>query len=192
MNGDQIAQFAYLALLGAVIAGWFFVQNRESLGKTAQQAAVWGLIFLGAIAAAGLWGDIRGDISPQQRVVSEQSVEVPRRFDGHYYLTLEVNGTPVPFVVDTGATGIVLSKQDARRAGIDADNLAYLGTAGTANGIVRTASVTLDSLRLGPIQDRDVRAFVNAGELDGSLLGMDYLNRFERIEIADDRMVLTR
>ena len=62
----------------------------------------------------------------------------------------------------------------------------------TANGIVRTARVTLNDVRLGNIQDAAVSAYVNEAEMDGSLLGMDYLSRFERIEIARGRLILTR
>lgn len=57
---------------------------------------------------------------------------------------------------------------------------------------MRTASVRLDSLRIGPIEDRRVRAFVNGGAMDGSLLGMTYLQRFARVEIEGGRMVLHR
>ncbi len=192
MNGDQIAQIAYLGLLGAALAGIYLVSHRETLSKTLQQAAVWVLIFLGVIAGVGLWSDIQRNISPHQSVVSDNRIEVPQSADGHYHLILDINGTPVDFVVDTGATEMVLSREDAARIGIDVDNLAYLGTALTANGMVRTAPIRLDRVALGPIVDQNVRAVVNEGELFGSLLGMGYLDRFQRIEIAGDRLILTR
>jgi aspartyl protease family protein len=193
MTGDDIGRIVYLVLLGAAVGGWFLVTNRESLGKTAQQAAIWGLIFLGVIAVAGLWDDIRNDVAPRQSIVSGGArIEVPRSFDGHYHLSLEVNGTPVRFVVDTGATDMVLSRDAARAVGIDPDRLAYLGRADTANGTVPIARVTLDTVTLGGITDRNVGASVNGGEMFGSLLGMSYLSRFGRIEIADGRLVLER
>jgi aspartyl protease family protein len=107
-------------------------------------------------------------------------------------MVLEANGTPVEFVVDTGATDIVLSRQDAAKIGIDLDGLVYTGMANTANGTVRSAPVRLDTLNLDGIVDRGVRAWVNEGEMFGSLLGMAYLERYERIEIAGDRLVLER
>lgn len=192
MSGDQIASFAYLALLGTAVAGWFFLQNRQSLGRTAQMAAVWGFLFLGVIAAYGLWSDVRRDILPGQSLLAEGVIEVPRGRDGHYHLTLAVNGTPVRFVVDTGATDIVLSRADAARIGLDPAGLAFIGTARTANGLVRTAPVRLDTVDLDGILDRNVRAVVNEGDLDGSLLGMGYLDRFSRVEIAEGRLILTR
>ena len=192
MDGDQIAQLAYLGLLGAAIAGWYLVQNRDSLGRTMQYAAIWGFIFLGAVAAVGLWSDVQRTSVVRQAVSTDGRIELPRGPDGHYRLTLEVNGAPVEFVVDTGASMIVLNQSDAERVGIDTAGLAYLGMAQTANGAVRTAAVTLGSVELAGQTDFGVPAVVNEGAIDVSLLGMSYLGEFTHIEIAGDRMVLTR
>lgn len=191
MNGDQIANIAYLGLLGAAIAFWFFAENRQGLNKTLRTAAVWALIFIGVIAAYGLWGDIRSTVVPQQSLsLNEARIEVPRSPDGHYHLTLDVNGVPIDFLVDTGATGVVLSRRDARAAGLETDQLNFWGSANTANGTVATAPVVLESF--GPFGDRNMRAFVNGGELGKSLLGMDYLQRFDTVQIAGDRLILAR
>lgn len=192
MTGDEIARLAFLALLLAALAGWFLMQMRGNAGRVFQQLAVWGLIFVGVVAAYGLWHDIRDDIAPLQAVSDGGRVEVPRGPDGHYHLTLAVNGAPVRFVVDTGATDIVLSRADAAAAGIDTDTLAFTGQAMTANGTVATAPVRLESVVLGPHSDQNVRAVVNGGDLDVSLLGMGYLGRFDRIEIAEGRLILER
>lgn len=192
MEQVDLPSLVYLVILGSVIGLWFFVQNRASLGRLAQYAAIWGLIFVGAVAVVGLWGDIRQTVQPRQSVVAGGRIELPRAPDGHYYLTLEVNGVALRFVVDTGASQIVLSRDDARRAGIDTESLVYLGRAFTANGEVRTAPVRLDRVAVGPIVDRDVRAVVNDGEMPGSLLGMDYLHRFSKVEISGGRLVLER
>jgi aspartyl protease family protein len=112
--------------------------------------------------------------------------------DGHFYVTMEVNGAPIRFVIDTGASELVLSRADAARAGIDPDGLIFSGRAFTANGMVETAPVTLASVVLGGVADTGVPAVVNAGEMPESLLGMSYLERFSRMEIANGRMVLER
>ncbi len=193
MNSDNLAQLIYLVLLGSVIAGWFFVDNRKNLGKTAQQAAVWGLIFLGVIAAIGLWSDIRDNVAPSQSYIDgTATVEVPRAPDGHYYLDLEIDGTSVRFVIDTGASDVVLTKDDAKRIGIDVENLFYGDIANTANGEVRTARVRLQNVRLGEIVDLTVGASVNEGEMGTSLLGMTYLQRYSKIELGGGKMVLRR
>jgi aspartyl protease family protein len=191
MTGDQIASIAYLGLLAAAIGGSLLMQNRQELGKMTQMAMIWVLIIVGVVAVYGLWNDIRRDM-PFQTVATDGAIEAPIGRDGHFHLVVDVNGVPIRFVVDTGASDIVLSTADAVRVGIDPKSLTYLGTAQTANGIVRTARVTLDDVRLGDLVDRNVRAVVNEGDLDVSLLGMSYLTRFGRIEITDDRIVLRR
>jgi aspartyl protease family protein len=193
MTADDFGRLGYLVLLGAVILTYMLIANRDRLGLMVRQALLWGLIFLGVIAAVGLWGDIRNEVLPSQSVsISDGRVEVPRSGDGHYYLTLEIDGSDLRFVVDTGATDMVLSRADAERAGLDPDALSYLGRAQTANGMVRTARVTLDRVSIGGITDRNVTAWVNEGEMSLSLLGMSYLQRFARIEIERDRLILTR
>jgi aspartyl protease family protein len=193
MSDFDTARLLYLVLLGGAIVLWFFAQNRASWGKVTQQAIIWALIFVGVIAAVGLWGDIRQTVRPGQAVVAESGrIELPRAADGHYYLTAQVNGAPVEFVVDTGATQIVLSETDAAAAGIDTGRLSFIGRAYTANGEVRTAPVQLDRIEIGPITDRGVRAVVNGGEMNQSLLGMTYLRRYRSVEITGGKLVLTR
>lgn len=193
MSSDDIGRLIYLVMLGTAVGGYFIVSNRNNLGKRMRELAVWSLIFLGAIAGYGLWEDVRDDVSPRQSIAQESGeISVPQSPDGHYYLTLDINGTPTRFVVDTGATEMVLSVEDASRAGINVNGLAYLGRAETANGTVRTAAVRLDTVELGPFTDRNMPAAVNAGDMPGSLLGMRYLNRYDRLEIRDSTLVLER
>ncbi len=190
MNGDSFGSLIYLALLLAALGGWALVEYRARMGEMLRVAAAWGLIFLAVAAGYGLWGDLRGDILPVQSVQAG-SVLIPRAQDGHYYVALEIDGAQITMMADTGASGIVLSQADAQELGIDLDTLRYLGTAMTANGEVRTARVTLASITLGPFADSNVTAFVNEGQMDGSLLGMEYLGRFN-IALKDDQMQLTR
>ncbi len=193
MTTDQTMRLTYLVLLGGAILFWFFSQARQNKSRTLQHSAVWGLIFVGTVAAVGLWGDIRQSVMPRQSVLSETGqIVLPRAGDGHYYATLKVNGTPVRFVVDTGASQVVLSRNDADRAGIKVDQLAFTGTANTANGPVRTAPLRLDSIAFGPFEDARQLVFVNDGEMFGSLLGMSYLQRFSKIEITNGALTLTR
>ena len=193
MTGDDTARLLYLVLLGAAVIAWFFAQNRTSMGKNLQYAMVWGIIFVGVIAAVGLWGDIRNTVNPAYHTtVGDDQVQLSRALDGHYYVTAEVNGAPVEFVIDTGATMIVLTREDAARAGLETDSLAFVGRASTANGVITTAPVRLDSLQIGPLEDRGIAASVNGGDLDQSLLGMSYLERFSSVEITGGKMILTR
>ncbi len=190
MDGFDVGRLGYLALLLVFVGSWVVVEYRGRMGSALRPIMAWALIILAVAAGYGVWTEMGPALSPRQQVMDDR-IELPRAQDGHYYLTLDVDGADVRFLVDTGATGIVLSDEDARRIGLDPAALNYLGVASTANGDVRTARVVLDRIDLGGITDRDVPAFVNEGELNTSLLGMSYLGRFH-MEIAGDRMTLRR
>ena len=193
MEKAEIASLIYLGLLAIALLGSLVSYNRHQIGRVAQYALIWGFIFVGAIASVGLWPELRNSLVPQQSVVTGTGeVVVPRAYDGHYYLTLDLNGVPTRFVIDTGASEVVLTPQYAGRAGIDVAGLNYNSRAMTANGMVQTASIRLDRVVLGDIEDRQVPAVVNGAPMQESLLGMSYLNRFDRIAIEDGQMVLSR
>lgn len=193
MGEFEVGNLVYLSVLGAALAFWFITNHRQSFGKTIQQGLAWVLIFLGVIAAVGMWDDIRSTVLPRQAVVTDSGqIEIPIAFDGHYYVTADLNGQEVRFVIDTGASDIVLSQDDAEKIGLDPENLNYLGRALTANGEVRTATVTLGSVELGDYADRNIRARVTEGDMDISLLGMSYLNRYKQILISQGKLTLVR
>lgn len=192
MTGDTLPNAIYLLLLLMALGGVLVASVRRSPARTLQQLSVWALLFLGLIAVFGMWGDIKATLIPRQQVLADGRVELPREPDGHYYAVAKVNGVPLRFVIDTGATQVVLTRRDAERLGLDPRVLAFTGSASTANGTISTAPVRLDSIDIGPIQDRNVRAVVNGAEMETSLLGMSYLTRFGRVEFDRDRMILER
>ena len=192
MTNDQTADAIYLSLLGGALLVSYLLASRTNIGKMLQQMGIWVLIFMGAIAVIGMWPEIQRTITPRQSVVNGTTIVLPRARDGHYYLTLDINNVPVEFVVDTGASQVVLTQDDAKRIGLNPSSLSYLGTASTANGTVRTAAVRLDTVSLGAITDTSVRAVVNDGQMFGSLLGMTYLSNFDSITIKDGQLILSR
>lgn len=193
MSEDQLGSLIYLVLLGLLIGSYVLVANRHQLGRMTRQAVLWGLLFLGVAVGAGLWQDIRQNSALTQiSDANGDTIELRRGRDGHFHLTMAVNGTPLRFLVDTGATDLVLTVQDAQRAGIDPDSLRFMGRAQTANGTVETARVWLDTVELAGVTETRVPAQVSAGAMPGSLLGMRYLSRFAAITITGDRLTLTR
>jgi aspartyl protease family protein len=191
MSSDGYAQLFYLSLILIALIGWAFAEYRGRMGFALRSALAWGMIFLGVVAGYGLWTDVRADLQGSASVAADGRIAVTRSGDGHFYLDLDVNGTPVRFLADTGATSVVLTRGDAARLGIDPDALDYSEVALTANGSVATAPIRLPEVVLGPYLDQNLRAFVNGGELDISLLGMDYLSAFH-VELSGDRMTLWR
>jgi clan AA aspartic protease (TIGR02281 family) len=109
---------------------------------------------------------------------------------GHFLVEAVVNGVPIDFMVDTGASHVVLRLQDARRLGFTPTNLDFSQRFQSANGIVRAAPVELRELRIGQLQLFDLEASVNGGPLPISLLGMSFLRRLSSYEVARGRLVL--
>ena len=95
-------------------------------------------------------------------------------------------------MIDTGASQIVLSRQDATRAGFNLEGLVFSGRANTANGRISTAPVRIARLALGTTTAQNIAAVINGGEMDHSLLGMEFLNGFRRIVIENGEMILER
>lgn len=193
MSFDDTGNIIYLLVLLGFVGIWFFASGTQNMLKGLQQAAAWVLIFLLVIAGVGIWMETQdGFPSNQVRIDDSGQIVVERARDGHYHLSLDVNGVATEFLVDTGATDIVLTRTDAEAAGIDLDNLNFIGRAMTANGSVRTAPVRLETLSLGPVTDRNIYAVVNDGDMSQSLLGMGYLQNWGKIEITGNELILTR
>jgi clan AA aspartic protease (TIGR02281 family) len=109
---------------------------------------------------------------------------------GHFLLKAVVNGVPINFMVDTGASHVVLTIPDARRIGFTANDLEFTQEFESANGTVRAAPVKLRELRIGQFSLYGLEASVNGGPLPISLLGMSFLQRLSSYEVADGRLIL--
>lgn len=190
---DSIARLIYFSLFLMVIGGGLLFRRRGQLGRSLRDLLIWGLIFAGVVIAYGFRDTLRAQLFPAAMVrLDDGAIELRRASDGHFHATIDVNGTAVRFMIDTGASSVVLSHRDAARVGIDPEALTYLGRAQTAGGTVATADVRLGLVEFAGLTDTNVGASVTDGGLDTSLLGMSYLDRFSKIEIAGDRMRLVR
>ena len=117
------------------------------------------------------------------------SVELQREGDGHFYADVQINGSMVHMLVDTGASGIALSRDDARSAGV-ATSIGMNDVVGEgADGNVHGEYVTLDRVELGGTSASGLEAIVlNSGSQ--SLLGQEFLAKFDSVEIHGDTMTL--
>ena len=120
---------------------------------------------------------------------ADGAVELERSSDGHFYADVEVNGTRIHALVDTGATGIALSREDARSVGV-ATSIGMNEVVGEgADGAVHGEIVTLDRIQLGEKRAEKMPAIVlNSG--GQSLLGQEFLSKFDTVQIQGDKMVL--
>lgn len=118
------------------------------------------------------------------------SAELARGADGHWRAEARVNGRKVDVLVDTGATLVALTQEDARAAGIDTRNLRYSERVRTASGTARAATVTLERIQIGNVRVRDVEAMVIERGLSVSLLGMSFLSRLDRFDVRGQTLRL--
>ena len=122
--------------------------------------------------------------------VRGDSLVIPATTNGHFVLEALVNGVRVRFLVDTGASDVTLTPQDARRLGFNARNLKYNKAYQTANGVVRGAAITLREVTVDQLSLYDVKASVNEAPMQISLLGMSFLGRLRGYEVAAGEMML--
>ncbi|MES2903154.1 MAG: TIGR02281 family clan AA aspartic protease [Pseudomonadota bacterium] len=121
--------------------------------------------------------------------VPGQGITLDRAPDGHFYADAQVNGTSIRFLVDTGASGVALSAEDARRAGLPYFSSEFTAVGRGASGEVRGKLVTLDRVTLGGKSVENVSGAILEGS-EMSLLGQSFLGRMGSIEITGDRMVI--
>ncbi|MEX0298098.1 MAG: TIGR02281 family clan AA aspartic protease [Kordiimonas sp.] len=168
--------------------------SRASLLKIAKVAGLWTIIIAGLsifyLSQSDLGNRFMSAIDPSGVTSTSDGMMVHRSRDGHFWLRINLNGVPLKFMVDTGASNIVLSPDDAEKAGFSAHTLTYNGVAQTANGSVRYARATATSLQIGDLTLYDVPVTVNGAKMDGSLLGMSVLKRFSSIEFRGDTLIL--
>ena len=192
MPNIDYAHLTYLTLLTAVLIG-SVLMSRTGLWKTLRQLATWLLIIAGVAFAAALWSDIRKNSAPAKKLLLQDgAILIPKQADGHFHVTLNVNGIEIPFLIDTGATTVILSQKDAQKLGFDPNKLAFWDSANTANGEVKLAPVRLATVALERHVDRNIAAYVNAGKLPVSVLGMSYLRKFSRLEITQEHISIWR
>ena len=129
--------------------------------------------------------------APHPDASSGPVVEIAAGRGGHFRTEAEIGGRPVAFVIDTGATMVSLSYEDAQRAGIRLSRSDFTTAVTTANGTTHVAPVRLDHLSIGGITVRKVDAAVSEpGHLKTSLLGMSFLGRLSRFDMRAGILVL--
>lgn len=160
----------------ALLFGWLMA-DPEPLARPAATEAV-------------AQGDIEAHESWESYEDADESVLV-RQEDGHFYANVEVGSNEVRFMVDTGASGIALTAEDAETLGFSwNDN--ELGVVGRGvSGNVFGKRVRLPSVRLGSVETTDVEAVIIPSGLDVSLLGQSFLSKAATVKIENDEMTIS-
>ncbi|MCC6920683.1 MAG: TIGR02281 family clan AA aspartic protease [Alphaproteobacteria bacterium] len=186
------------ATLAALLAAGILGSLRQKFSETVFSLLAWAGIFALVILGYSykdevkfLWARVRAEVFAGEAVATAPGeIEVRRSGDGHFYLEVTVNGAPTQFMIDTGASMVALSWDDARAAGFKPEQLDFYERVNTASGPAMSAPVVLDLLTVGPILRRNVRAAILPEGVEGSLLGMSFLDTLKSYEIAGDRMTL--
>jgi aspartyl protease family protein len=170
---------AFVATLVAQVA------SRSTSSNAVQEAAA---ATTSEKSEADRIAELKSSNSPQFSS-GDESIALDRAADGHFYADVRINGNPVHMLVDTGATGIALSRDDARSAGL-ATSIAMPGVVGEgADGAVHGEFARLDRVELGPLSAEGLDAVVLSSGSQ-SLLGQSFLSKFASVHIEGDRMIL--
>lgn len=200
LTEQQTGRLVPLVLILIVIAGGLFARQRHRMGEMLGNMAIWLGIFGIVVVGYAFRGEIgmvadrvMGEFSPGVAVVDSTggTATFRRAFNGSFRVETEVNGARTPMIFDTGASAVVLTRRDARAAGIEVDRLRYDVPVQTANGMGRAAAVTLDTVVVGGIARNRIRAFVaEEAALETSLLGMTFLETLSGYSVDRDALEL--
>jgi aspartyl protease family protein len=164
-----------------------------------RNAAIWAAISVVLLGVYAFRDEVtyvaermQAELDPTSGVAGgPRSISFRAARDGHFHVDALVNGRRLSFLVDTGATRISLSRDDAERIGIDTSKLTFNQRVQTANGVARAAGVILRDVRVGPIAVPNVLASVSERRSEGSLLGLSFLARLESYAVNGNTLTLT-
>jgi aspartyl protease family protein len=129
--------------------------------------------------------------APAAQSESPNTVSIERDSRGHFAVTARIDGRPMGFMVDTGATAVALRASDAAMLGIHPMPRDFIDQVKTANGTVQAAEAQLGVIEIGALSVRDVKALVLPDRaLSENLLGMSFLSRLRRFEYGSGRLIL--
>ena len=185
-----------VALLAYLVTG----VRASEIARMVSSVVAWALVF---VLIAGVYtyrfeasdfiGRVTAELVPSEPQVGQGGEAIVRsRLGGEFAVAAHVNGARTTLLFDTGASMVVLTASDARRAGINVSGLVYDTPVTTANGAAMAAEIRLDEISVGPIVLRKVPALVaKPGALEESLLGMSFLERLKSYTVERGKLVLT-
>ena len=197
---DRDELYVVQAVLVGVFALMTVAASRQRLIVVAAQLAAWvGIGFL-LLTVFAYQSELKAVgrrtlavlLPSQGQSVDERTLVFNRASDGHFWVDAAVDGQRVRFLLDTGASSVMLTRRDAERLGFDLQKLVFRQEFQTANGTTRAAPVELAHLQIGELGFDRVAAWVNEGDARDSLLGMRFLERFTSIEISGDTLTIRR
>lgn len=199
MENNEWVNILYLMLLLAFIASSIFTRGNMPFLKAVKYFSIWAAIAMFIIILYSFRFDflevktrLVGELNPSHiQVNSLDKIIINMSYGNHFYANVKVNNQNIRFMIDTGATDMVLSLRDAKKAGINIAKLIFNKPYQTANGISYGASVVLKDVKFGNLNLKNVRASVNSADMGVSLLGMSFLRNFKKYEFYQNKLILT-
>jgi aspartyl protease family protein len=198
LSSGEFASLAYKIALLVFVGATALIMFRERFAQALTAALLWVVFALILVVGYSYRFELRdvadrvmAELMPGHVIGHGRAVEVARASSGDFDVIAQINGARVPMVLDTGASSVVLTRDDAKAAGLPLEVLAYTANIDTANGRTLAAPVRLDRIAIGGLVERSVEALVaQPGQLKTSLLGMSFLNRLQSWEVRGDRLLL--
>jgi len=198
LSSADFASLAYKIALLVFVGAMALVLFRERFAQALTAALLWVVLALILVIGYSYRFELRdvadrvmAELVPGHAITRGRTVEIARTSAGDFDVMAQINGARVAMVLDTGASSVVLTRDDAKAAGLPLEVLAYTANIDTANGRTRAAPVRLDHIAIGGLVERSVEALVaQPGQLKTSLLGMSFLNRLQSWEVRGDRLLL--
>ena len=195
-EGDQAVQFIYLLGVLVLVASAFFVR-RIPIGQGLKMLAAWVMIFAAAFIVFTLRDDFKAlwnrmVLETRGGIVQEQAGEelrIRQSPDGHFWVNAELNGEPVRFLIDSGATTTSVSRRVAERAGVRMSG-GFPAMVQTANGVVAVQRGRADRLSVGTIERTDVAVHVSEAFGDMNVIGMNFLSSLKSWGVEGRTLIL--
>jgi aspartyl protease family protein len=190
-------QIQALGMLALVASGLLFVREIK-LKQTVRNVLIWvavgGVLIIGfsfQYELADVWLRLRSNLVPGYAVeTGPHEMVISEDESGGYHVYGVVDGQQVRFLIDTGASDIVLSPADARRLGMDFSTLTFDHVYESANGIGHGATAEVSDLSVGDVHFANVRVVINGAEMSSSLLGMAFLKRLKSYSFSGGKLIL--
>lgn len=199
MSENNWQEAIYLIILIVMMLSAVFSRQDLNWRKIIKYLLIWGGIGFVVIALYAYrfeFGDFKtrfaSEINPTSpKINAQKQIILNIAQDGHFYTRLKINNVEVLFMVDTGASDMMLNINDAKKIGIDVNRLVFNRPYQTANGRSFGAIINLKEVDIAGIKFNNVKASVNDADMGVNLLGMSFLRRFSKYEFFQDRLILT-
>ncbi|MEP3264465.1 MAG: TIGR02281 family clan AA aspartic protease [Hyphomicrobiales bacterium] len=196
LEDEQFANISYLTILGLLIASGFTLRGLK-FSKVLRDIGIWllaGLLLIGGYTFKDdlkpIWQRITASLNPGQPVsLDDNRVQIARGKSGDFIVKAVINAQDIDFLFDTGANAVVLTYDDAIRAGFTPDRLNFSVSVDTANGRTTAAPIRIGSIQIGSIVRKNIRGLIaNKQDLKSSLLGMTFMNELTGFSVTGDTL----